>query len=348
MGYSFSAYGKNISKILRAIDLLARSQGASNKELASHLGLSMRSVFRLLSTLQDLGFPLTDQREAFGGETRHYLLEAFVKKLPNISVPQVALTPRESLFLYFLIARDSIFADSEVERDLSSLRAKLAAILPATTTSLSGGRLARPLSSLFTSSPNGLKSYSGHDAILDSILDGLEQLRALHITYASPSRQTTKSYQVHPLKAFEHRGGLYLFARLPKHDIIRILAVDRILTAKLLDTTFVYPSDFDAESLLTSAFDLTLNDPITASIRFSPKDAPYVRERRWSDDQSIVDHGDGSCTLTLSTSGTRDLLRWLLSFGSGAEVLSPPELRDALREEAVKLASLYSSTLSSS
>jgi DNA-binding IclR family transcriptional regulator len=55
MGYSFSAYGKNISKILRAIDLLARSQGASNKELASHLGLSMRSVFRLLSTLQDLG-----------------------------------------------------------------------------------------------------------------------------------------------------------------------------------------------------------------------------------------------------------------------------------------------------
>jgi hypothetical protein len=125
------------------------------------------------------------------------------------------------------------------------------------------------------------------------------------------------------LKAFEHRGGLYLFARLPKHDIIRILAVDRILTAKLLDTTFVYPSDFDAESLLTSAFDLTLNDPITASIRFSPKDAPYVRERRWSDDQSIVDHGDGSCTLTLSTSGTRDLL--------GGSCLSARALRSCPR-----------------
>lgn len=341
MAYSFSTYGKNISKILKAVDLLARSQGASNKELAEHLGLSMRSVFRLLATLQDLGFPLTDEREAFGGETRHYLLESFVRKLPNLSMPQVALTPRESLFLYFLLARDSIFADSEVKRDLSSLKAKLGAFLPTATFSPSGARSSRPLASLFTCSPNGLKSYAGHDAIIDALLDGLEQLRALHITYASPSHKTTKSYTIHPLKAFEHRGGLYVFARLPKHDIIRILAVDRIREAKLLDTVFVYPSDFDAEALLASAFDLTLNDPVTASIRFSPKDAPFVRERHWSCDQSIEDHPDGSCTLTLTTSGTRDLLRWILSFGAGAKVLSPPELCAALYEEAMHLGRLY-------
>ena len=146
------------------------------------------------------------------------------------------------------------------------------------------------------------------------------------------------------MKLFEHRGGLYLFVRLPKHDIIRILAVDRIKGAKLLDIVFAYPQDFDAEALLACAFDLTLDDPVTASIRFSPQDAPFVRERHWSDDQTIVTHPDGSITLTLSTSGTRDLLRWLLSFGSGAEILSPPELRDALRDEALKLASIYDGT----
>jgi len=339
--YSFSAYGKNISKILKAVDLLARPQGATNKELASHLGLSSRSVFRLLSTLSDLGFPLTDERDSFHGETRHFLLESFVKKLPNLSLPQVSLTPRESLVLYFLLARDSIFADSEVEHDLASLKSKLAALLPAATATPSGGRTAMPLSSLFTSSPNGLKSYAGHDAILDTLLDGLEQLHAISISYLSPKHQTKKSYQVHPLKLFEHRGGLYIFARLPKHDIIRILAVDRIKSAKLLDTVFAYPQDFDAEALLASAFDLTLDDPVTASIRFSTQDAPYVTERHWSDDQSIDTHPDGSCTLTLSTSGARDLLRWLLSFGSGAEILSPPELREALRDEALKLASIY-------
>jgi predicted DNA-binding transcriptional regulator YafY len=345
--YSFSAYGKNISKILKAVDLLARPQGATNKELASHLGLSSRSVFRLLSTLSDLGFPLTDERDSFHGETRHFLLESFVKKLPNLSMPQVSLTPRESLVLYFLLARDSIFADSEVEHDLASLKSKLAALLPAATTTPLGGRTAMPLSSLFTCSPNGYKSYAGHDAILDTLLDGLEQLRALSVTYLSPKHQTKKSYQVHPLKLFEHRGGLYLFVRIPKHDIIRILAVDRIKAAKLLDTVFAYPQDFDAEALLAGAFDLTLDDPITASIRFLPQDAPYVRERHWSDDQNIVTHPDGSITLTLSTSGTRDLLRWLLSFGSGAEILSPPELRDTLRNEALKLAELYSDTPSS-
>ena len=345
MSYSFSAYGKNISKILKAVDLLARPQGATNKELASHLGLSSRSVFRLLSTLSDLGFPLTDERESFGGETRHRLLESFIQKLPNLSIPQVTLTPRESLVLYFLLARDSIFADSEVERDLASLKSKLAALLPVSSTTPSGGRAAMPLASLFTCSPNGYKSYAGHDAVLDIVLDGLQQLRALHISYFSPSHKTTKSYVVHPLKLLEHRGGIYLFARLPKHDIIRILAVDRIKTAKLMEGVFSYPKDFDAEALLASAFDLTLGDPIAATIRFSGKEAFYVRERHWSEDQAIVDNPDGSCTLTLTTSGTKDLLRWVLSYGSAAEILSPPELREALRAESLKLASLYSGSL---
>jgi predicted DNA-binding transcriptional regulator YafY len=347
MAYSFSTYGRNISKILKAVDLLARPQGVSNKELASHLNLSSRSVFRLLSTLADLGFPISDERSSFGGETRHFLLESFVRKLPNLSMPQIALTPRESLFLYFLLARDTIFADSEVERDLASLKSKLAALLPAATSTPSGGRVSLPLSSLFTASPNGLKSYAGHDAIIDTILDGLEQLRTLHITYYSPSHQTTKSYSAQPLRLFEHRGGIYLFVRLPKTNVIRIIAVDRIRSAKLLDTAFAYPQDFDPEALLASAFDLTLNDPVTASIRFSPQDAPYVRERHWSNDQSIVSHPDGSITLSLTTSGTKDLLRWLLSFGSGAEILSPPALRDALHTEALKLANLYSGSLPS-
>src|SRR5208337_2530530 len=83
---------------------------------------------------------------------------------------------------------------------------------------------------------------------LDILLDGLEQLRTLHITYSPPSNTAAKSYQVHPLKLFEHRGGLYIFVKLPKHDIIRILAVDRIKGAKLLDTVFAYPQDFDAEA----------------------------------------------------------------------------------------------------
>lgn len=345
MAYSFSTYGKNISKILRAIDLLARPQGASNKELASLLGLSSRSVFRLLSTLGDLGFPLTDERSSFGGETRHYLLESFVKKLPNLSMPQVVLSPRESLVLYFLLARDSIFADSEVERDLASLKSKLAALLPASSTTSSGGHAAMPLASLFTCSPNGYKSYAGHDAVLDIVLDGLQQLRALHISYFTPSNKATKSYVVHPLKLLEHRGGIYLFALLPKHDIIRILAVDRIKTAKLMEGFFAYPKDFDADALLASAFDLTLGDPITATIRFSAKEAFYVRERHWSEDQSIEDNPDGSCTLTLTTSGTKDLLRWVLSYGSAAEILAPAELREALHTESLKLASLYTGSL---
>ena len=146
------------------------------------------------------------------------------------------------------------------------------------------------------------------------------------------------------MKLLEHKGGLYLFVRIPKHDVIRLIAVDRVQSTNLLPSSFIYPSNFDSDALLDSAFDLTFDDPITAVIRFSPKDAPYVQERRYSADQSIVSSPDGSITMTLTTSGTQDLLRWLLSFGSGAEVLSPPALRSLARAELATALSHYEAT----
>jgi len=58
-----------------------------------------------------------------------------------------------------------------------------------------------------------------------------------------------------------------------------------------------------------------------------------------------VSNPDGSITLTLKTSGSADLLRWLLSFGSGAEVLSPPALRALARAELETALSHYKATL---
>jgi predicted DNA-binding transcriptional regulator YafY len=190
-----------------------------------------------------------------------------------------------------------------------------------------------------------MKSYAGKEELLDILLDALEQLHECRIAYRSLSHATTKTYIVHPLKLLEHKGGLYLFVRIPKHDVIRLITVDRVQSAKLLGSTFSYPTDFAPDALLESAFDLTFDDPITAIIRFSPKDAPYVQERRYSADQSIASNPDGSITLTLTTSGSADLLRWLLSFGSGAEVLSPPALRSLARAELETALSHYEATV---
>jgi len=206
--------------------------------------MSSRSVFRLLTTLAHLNFPLTDDRPVFGGPTRHYLAESYVRKLPNMLVPQLSLTSRECLVLYLLLAHDAVFADSEIEEDLDSLKTKLSVLLPPTTSSV-------PLSSLFGCIPDGTVCYRGFEAILDVLYTGLTEHRALRLSVSSPSEPPT-SLVVLPLRLLEHRNRLYLAARHAKSDTLRLLAIEHIRTTKLLSTVFAYPASLDLQPLLAS------------------------------------------------------------------------------------------------
>jgi proteasome accessory factor B len=123
--------------------------------------------------------------------------------------------------------------------------------------------------------------------------------------------------------------------------VIRILAVDRIESLILLDEHFEEPKDFNPEELLETSFDLTLGDPVSITVKFSPEASRRVRGRRWSKDQQITEHDDGSLTLYMRTSGKQDVLRWVLSFADQAEILDPPELRKELKSLMVSLNKLY-------
>ncbi len=68
--------------------------------------------------------------------------------------------------------------------------------------------------------------------------------------------------------------------------------------------------------------------------------APYVRENHghWA---KLEDHADGSVTVTFGTSGLDWVTGWVLSYGSHALVLEPPELVTRIRETAQSIATRY-------
>ena len=68
-------------------------------------------------------------------------------------------------------------------------------------------------------------------------------------------------------------------------------------------------------------------------IWFSPDQVRYVKERKWSKNQEIVDQEDGSIILSMETSGWWDVKRWILSYGSTAKVLEPEDLREEILAE---------------
>jgi predicted DNA-binding transcriptional regulator YafY len=96
--------------------------------------------------------------------------------------------------------------------------------------------------------------------------------------------------------------------------------------------------------MLDGAFDLHFDEPVSVKIRFSEEQARYIEERQWATGQEIEPQPDGSIILSMTTSGWWDVKKWILSYGSHAELLEPEDLRNHIRDELQVAAGLYKSS----
>src|SRR5207249_4559568 len=69
--------------------------------------------------------------------------------------------------------------------------------------------------------------------------------------------------------------------------------------------------------------------------------APRIEERQWHPSQKIKQLRDGRIELSLTLGNLEDLERWILSWGSHAQVLAPPELKQRITETISELANAY-------
>ncbi|HKL87103.1 MAG TPA: helix-turn-helix domain-containing protein [Treponemataceae bacterium] len=53
---------RQLTQMLTAARLISRSQGASLKQLEEHIGVSNRTVYRILQGLEELGYVMYDDR----------------------------------------------------------------------------------------------------------------------------------------------------------------------------------------------------------------------------------------------------------------------------------------------
>jgi predicted DNA-binding transcriptional regulator YafY len=119
----------NTIKFLKAVNLLSSPNGATVRKLADGLGISRRSVFRLLRTLDELGFPLTDDKPQCKGEKTYRLASSYVMKLPNITIPDPRLSKEELIFILALLKtckKHSLLKETPM---LKSVKGKLSAMV---------------------------------------------------------------------------------------------------------------------------------------------------------------------------------------------------------------------------
>ena len=311
--------------------LCARHYGASVKELAEELGVSGKTIRRDLRIFQEAGFPLEETVEQFG--RKRWRIDP-VKGQPGLS-----FAFDEAVALYLARRLMEPLAGTPFWEAAQRAFRKIRATLGSETL-----RYVERFAELFHQTMVGTSDYSKKAELMDQLLLGIEDRRAVFITYKSLQSTEPTTYDVLPYGIIHHRGSLYLVGWAPDHQEIRHWKLDRMDDAEVTQVRFQRPEDFDLHEHMAKSFGVFHGQGnVHVKICFLAEVARYVQEKTWHQSQKLKPEKDGSLLAEFDLDGTEEIKRWILSFGRHAEVLEPETLREGIRAEVENILPQYAS-----
>jgi len=169
----------------------------------------------------------------------------------------------------------------------------------------------------------------------------IRQRRRVRMVYYTASRDECTERTIDPYHFYNVRGDWYLLAYDHWRQEVRTFHMGRIREWWVLEDQFEPDAAFSVEQFLAEGFLTEVGQVCDVVIRFDAYQARWVRERRWHATQRIEELPDGGLVLRLRSGGLDEIKRWVMSYGSHAQVLEPPELRAAVAREVGKMAEMY-------
>jgi len=309
--------------------LCARHYGATVREIAAEMNVSEKTIRRDLETFQRAGFPLQETVGEHG--QKKWRLDA------GKSTPGLSFTYDEAIALYLGRHLMEPLAGTLFWRGAQRAFRKIRATLG--TNAL---KYVEKFGGMFHQTMVGVSDYSKKADLLDELMVGIEDQRAVFITYQSLRATEPVTYDVYPYGISYHRGSLYLIGRAPRHDELRHWKVDRIEAVELTPVHFNRPVDFDMEQHLAKSFGVYQgHGDVHVKVRFSHAVSRYVQESHWHASQRITKQKDGGIIAEFDLDGTEEIKRWLMSFGKHAIVLEPDMLRRDIVHELKSVLDVY-------
>ena len=282
-------------------------------------GVSRKTVQRDMDFLRDqLGAPLDYDREkkGFFYADEHWFL------------PSVSLSEGELLATLLAARALEQYRGTPIAEDLERIAAKLSDLLP-------GKVEVRPewIGARFTFAGPPAKPVVPE--IWTTVLRGLLRQRTLEIVYRSAESTEDTRRKLDPYHLANLSGEWYVFGWCHRKEQIAQFALPRIRKARLLDTPFEIPADFDSERLLSTAFGRMASEGKAHEIRllFSKDAAEAALERQWHRSQKVKRRASGEVEISFKAAGLEEVAHWVLAWGHYVRVLQPRELRKHIREE---------------
>ncbi|MCM2254232.1 MAG: WYL domain-containing protein [Vicinamibacteria bacterium] len=315
-----------LRRLLWAIEELRASRPLTATALARKFEVSVRTAYRDLDFLRDEWRVPVD----FDPRERTYALTG-----PIGALPTVTLSEGELIALYFAEKVLAQYRGTPFEPDLESAFRKIQELLP----------------HLVPVSPELVQDYLSFDAgalhtpdadVFRTLLRAWQQRRRVRVRYRSLNANRTASRNLAPYHVANHRGDWYVAAHDPNHEDVRLFALHRCLSAELTDEAYEVPGDFSYERFMSGAFGMMRGGaPREVAIRFAARQGRWIRERKWHRTARVEVQADGDVILRMRVAETSGVRRWLMQFGSEAEVLEPEDLRREVARDLSRALAQY-------
>jgi proteasome accessory factor C len=174
---------------------------------------------------------------------------------------------------------------------------------------------------------------------LRALITAARERRAVNIEYAAASSGAASRRGIEPYGLVHHGGAWYVVGRCQMRGDTRTFRVARIGKLETTAARFDPPPDFDLEAYRRERLFVPGADAVTVTVRLDALAAARVGAA-WPAGE-VKKLPDGGAEIAIECEGLEWVVGWTLGFGAHAEIVAPPEARDALR---AKIAAMLQNT----
>jgi predicted DNA-binding transcriptional regulator YafY len=296
-------------------------------KLSEHFEISVKQAQRDIEFMRDrIGAPLVYETEKKGYGLEH----------AGYELPPVWFKEDELLALCLALRLASTLPDLKLKNSLYELLEKFLTFRFLD--------FAPSLADIMQKvSVKNIEYYKVDDATFRNVIGALFRDSPLKILYHTPHKHETTERAVQPLHLFCYMGSWHLIAYCALKKDLRDFALSRIRNIEILNDKIKVPKEMPSiKEFIRMNFGLISGkESVEVCLKFAPEISSWISEQIWCSGQKVVANKDGSICLRFPVADFGEIRKEVLKYGASVEVLAPRELKEQIRKEVQRMASVY-------
>ncbi len=311
------------NRLLTLIMLLQRQPNQKAADLAEELDVSVRTVHRYFSMLEEMGIPLYSERGPHGG----------FSLVRGYKLPPLIFTPEEAAAIYLGASLVREMWGKLYQEPAQAAMAKLDNVLPdEQLQEVNWARRSLAATGMHRADQQRLAP------VLEKTRRAVREHRMLDMQYHSSNSPQAVQRQIEPYALIYRWGWWYVVAFCQLRQAVRSFRLDRIERLELTNQLFQVPADFNIQSYLEQ--DWQAPPHIQVRLRFMPQ-AAHIARYNYSMWESLDENPDGSIVVTFAAPNIDWAASTTLAFGPTVSVEQPEQLKSIVSEWAKAIYNIY-------